>query len=122
MINLHTCIIQDWQHYLRQLENTFDPNFEYAYGSTPMYSLSKSLLNVYTRIAHQERSNSLSSSYDRILSVCPGNVKSPMTTEEEMEDLISSDIAASALWKLATDNDGNFPGGLFYRNGQVIPW
>ena len=120
-------MVQDWQHYLVQLESTFDPHFEYAYGSTPMYSLSKSLLNVYTRITHQERLNSLLSSsststYDRILSVCPGNFQSPMTTDEELDDLISSDIVASTLWKVATDNSGNFPGGLFYRNGQVIPW
>ena len=83
-----------------------------------MYSLSKALLNVYTRVAHQERLNS----YDRILSVCPGNFHSPMTTPEEMEDLISSDMVASSLWNLATDHRGMFPSGLFYRNTQIIPW
>ena len=111
-------VIQDWQQYLGYLETSFDPHFEYAYGTTPMYSLSKALLNVYTRIAHQERWNS----YDRILSVCPGNFHSPMTTEEERENLLSTDMVASTLWTLATDRSDKFPSGLFYRNAQIIPW
>lgn len=102
-------------------------DFEYAFGPTPYYSLSKALLNVYTRVA-QERLPALLGleseleSESRVVSVCPGNFRSPMTRPEEEEDAMCVDEAAAHLLEVALGGADRFPGGRFYRFGQEIPW
>ena len=109
---------QAWKAYLNELEATFDPSFSYAHGPTPLYSLSKALLNAYTRLSNcvgaPERR--------RVLAVCPGNFESPMTTADERESglLATPDAAAADVWALAVDP--NYPGGRFYRHRREIAW
>lgn len=106
--------LQDLLHYIAELQCNFDSHFEYAYGETPFYSLSKALLNAYTRV----RANEVDSNV-RIYSVCPGNFQSPMSTEEEVGSQIPIDNAASAIIEIALDS-GDYLSGRFYRNGAEI--
>jgi NAD(P)-dependent dehydrogenase (short-subunit alcohol dehydrogenase family) len=104
-----------------------DSDFEYAFGPTPFYSLSKALLNVYTRIAHERLSAAAGSGSglglrSRVISVCPGNFHSPMSRPEEAEDAIHVDEAAAHLLEVALGDPERFPGGKFYRFGEEIPW
>ena len=109
---------QAWKAYLVELEETFDPSFSYAHGPTPMYSLSKALLNAYTRLSHGTVPG-----VRRVVAVCPGNFESPMTTAEEREGgpLATADAAAADVWALVADPD-RYPGGRFYRHREQITW
>ena len=110
---------------MHHLETTFDPAFEYCHGSTPMYSLSKALLNTYTRVVASQVD---SQQQIRIIAACPGNFLSPMSTVDEQQEvdekLLLPDDAAADIWALATHPNAHvaFPSGKFYRYRQLIPW
>lgn len=106
--------------YASLLQSTYNPAFEYAHGPTPMYSLSKAILNKSTQLLHEEHGCATGSNI-RILACCPGNVASPMSTEEELKDTVTAEYAADHILKYATE-PGNYPGGRFYRHGKEINW
>ena len=68
----------------RSLAIFYDQGVEYAFGPTPMYSLSKALLNKGTYLLQQDVQYDHQRS--RILAICPGNFKSTMSTESELQD------------------------------------
>lgn len=111
--------IDTLQLFSSNLITEFDPTFEYAFGYAPMYSLSKALLNKGTALLHSEFNQKNNKA--RILACCPGNFASPMSTTDELESSTSVAVAASHIYHTATDHD-RFPGGGFYRYGQLIPW
>jgi NAD(P)-dependent dehydrogenase (short-subunit alcohol dehydrogenase family) len=106
-------------------------DYEYAYGSTPMYSFSKALLNAATRVQHSAFAGRVNNNYHidtrrRAIAVCPGNFKSPMTTsadedEESSGGLQATDYAARGVLSLLS-TDKSTDGGRFYRHGEVIPF
>lgn len=118
------------QHYVvdRFLDN-FDSSVEFAFssGGTPSYSLSKALLNRATQLMHEECQQMIKDrgyvDDVRVVSVCPGNFASSMSTAEELmsEDLRSVSEAAKDVLAVALDFDG-FPGGRFYRWRESLPW
>jgi hypothetical protein len=109
-----------------------------------MYSFSKAILNKMTQLVHQE-----TGSICRMISVCPGNFISPMTTEgdyymiscrceqenhslsinfykfslfivvEEKATAVAPKFAAEQILNIAGDWN-NFQGGKFYRHGKEI--
>jgi NAD(P)-dependent dehydrogenase (short-subunit alcohol dehydrogenase family) len=74
--------MKGWKQLIHQLSTedpkTNNPSFEYAFGNTPIYSLSKALVNSYTKLLQQEYQSI--KSRIRVISICPGNFESPMTT------------------------------------------
>ena len=84
-----------------------------------MYSLSKALLNSYTKIKGDDYEK-LPSNIS-IFSVCPGNVASPMSTAEELNDSISSAIAVENIVKLIYFSN-LYENGKFYRNSIKLSW
>ena len=81
---------QDWHNYVFGLYTgtiPFDISLEYATGPTPLYSLSKALLNAYTRIFHKQFIEKYNAKYGynkiRMVSVCPDNFISHMSTDGE---------------------------------------
>ena len=114
-----------------------------------MYSLSKALLNSYTRIkqgeinkinkissinainetneTNEKNENNENNEYDdtrnsiQIFSVCPGNFKSPMSTLEELESAVPVDDASQQILSIAL-NPHKYVSGRFYRNCEEIPW
>ena len=104
-----------------------------------MYSLSKALLNVLTRVIHEYIHNHLYTTvtsgigieYDkcdgiidniRIISVCPGDFESSMSTEDEIKTARNVDISADSILKVALGSKEDFPSGYFYRDGIKIDW
>lgn len=81
-----------------------------------MYRLSKALLNSYTKIKGEILPSNI-----RIYSVCPGNVLSPMSVEEEYEDMLPPDEAINCILKIAYTSEF-FESGKFYKNCEEIPW
>ena len=123
--------LADWYAFVSKERNHWrGEEFEYAYGNSPMYSLSKALLNAGTRALHNhvERpsSNMALSPSRKVISVCPGNFASPMSTEEEREGASSPEEAAAEVLRLAwvaCQGGGQGPrSGCFYRHGKAIPW
>ena len=108
--------LDELKDYTAHLIANHDPNFEYAFGETPFYSLSKALLNKGTRLLHN-----LYFPKARIVSICPGNFISPMSTEEEIPSARSAYSAAESVLEIALDS-ARFPSGHFYRNGNIIDW
>ena len=106
----------EWDNYITHLLNNYDSEFEYGFGDSPFYSLSKALLNTATRLLHQEYSPHV-----RAIAVCPGNFISPMSTEEEMLDARSALSVAESVLEMAFDSD-RFRSGKFYRFGTEIDW
>eukprot|EP01038_Epipyxis_sp_PR26KG_P011911 gene11911-15936_t len=89
-----------------------------AHSTTPIYSLSKALLNKGMSLLH----NNLDNNNIRFVSICPGNFKSPISSMEELADyesMVDVKDAAKDILDIAFNYD-KYPGGLFYRNGQVI--
>lgn len=124
--------------YIHRLMKTYKPQLEYSYGDTPMYSLSKALLNKATEVLHHYYSDLRTQTPYRIVSICPGNFLSSMTrTKEEIEESTSNDalpIETVAGYILnAIDQDlyrvpgidekisiGPYTSGKFYRYGKEI--
>lgn len=109
--------------YSEELVHKFDAKFEYAFGGTlgtPMYSLSKAILNRGTALLHEQFQAS-HPGHVRVLACCPGNVASPMSTPEELLTAIHADQAAHHIVELVSQPQ-QYPGGKFYRNGESIPW
>ena len=96
--------------------------YEYAFsnGNTPLYSVSKAMLNAGTRVFHQ---SIVSRGFQncRIFSVCPGNVESSMTSDEEKISCQPADRAAQIILDGIFDEHER-KSGYFYRNGKVISW
>jgi NAD(P)-dependent dehydrogenase (short-subunit alcohol dehydrogenase family) len=113
--------ITECDQYVEKLFRTYDSSTEYAHGSTPMYSLSKALLNKYTQLLHEDCRRTDTGRNIQIIACCPGNVASPMSTQEELRTAVPARHAAERILRLATDFEA-FPGGKFYRDGQEIPW
>lgn len=112
--NLDT--FNQWTWYLEYLLTTFNPQVEYGFGETPMYSLSKALLNSFTRIFHAKCAGRC-----RVLAVCPGDFESPMTAPAERDSATSGadvDAVASLIVDMACNK--NVIGGKFYRHGVEI--
>jgi hypothetical protein len=111
------------ENYIRGSEN----QFEFAYGDTPHYSLSKCLLNKGIQILHKQINGVSRTRRIRLLSCCPGDFFSPMSSLEEIERmkgtaaLNSAATSAAAILDVAMNFD-RFAGGKFYRYGQVISW
>jgi NAD(P)-dependent dehydrogenase (short-subunit alcohol dehydrogenase family) len=85
----------------------------------PPYRLSKTMLNVWTRIASDE----LKEEYPniKINSMCPGFIKTDMTAHfERQPTLTPKDGADTALFLATLPEDG--ASGNFYRFKEEIPW
>ena len=109
--NLDT--FNQWTWYLEYLLTTYNPQVEYGFGETPMYSLSKALLNSFTRIFHTKCAGQC-----RVLAVCPGDFESPMTTAAERGAAADIDAVADLIVDMASNK--NVQGGKFYRGGVEI--
>jgi len=110
--------------YIHQLLVSFDESFEYAFGPTPMYSLSKLLLNKATILLNDELCKQNLLDHMRVVACCPGNFVSPMSTEEELQDsehVLDVMTAANFIYNIALDFE-TFPSGNFYRFGKRISW
>ncbi len=122
--------LNDLLKFMSELINSFDPKFEYAFGESPMYSLSKCLLHKATQLIHKELELDMTAENAKIFTCCPGNIMSPMTSEEEKSDLISPSTAADWIiegMELFNVNPVNkyesaIVGGKFYRFGKEIPF
>lgn len=114
------CSSVELDQYVSLLQHTYNPASEYAHGPTPMYSLSKAILNKSTQLLHKENGGTTGCNV-RILACCPGNVASPMSAEEELEDTVTAEYAADHIFKYATEPE-KYPGGRFYRHGEEIAW
>lgn len=110
--------------FMQNLMNYYDQSIEYAFGVAPSYSLSKALLNVGTSLLHKQYCNASNRS---IIAVCPGNVQSPMSSEEELAEidnnhpLLSAEEAIEYFLDMIIHPD-SYQSGKFYRYGKVIPW
>ena len=90
-----------------------------AFGDTPIYSLTKALLNKASLVFHNQFHPIV-----RVISVCPGNFESTMTTDDERNIQGSmqqvSDVATTLITTAVQSRE--FPSGYFYRNTEVINW
>jgi hypothetical protein len=90
-----------------------------------MYSLSKALLNAFTRIVASQTPQTDTHQQTRIIAACPGNFLSPMSTVDEQQEVDAKlqmpDDAAADVWALAAHPNA-FHSGNFYRHRQLIPW
>ena len=116
--------------YMNKLVDEFDDEMEFAFGPSPMYSLSKLLMNKSMLLLQQEVGNinekvgkNKKHGDMRCISVCPGNFLSSMSTKEELEEeqAVSVEIAADYVSRLVLDFN-EYPGGAFYRFGRQIEW
>lgn len=98
---------------------TFDQEREYAFGPTPMYSVSKAFLNVGTKLLQSAYEKNKRS---RVIAVCPGNFLSPMSTAEETLDAICVGQAASSIISLVDKPWNSVLKGGFYRYQEPISW
>lgn len=118
--------LEEWENCIHQHINNYKSDFEYAYGSTPFYSLSKAFLNAGTRLLWKQfklqHQVSLINTQYRVHAVCPGNFQSDMTSiDNDFENVTTPDEAAEHLLDLALDSSV-FTGDMFIRKGEVIPW
>lgn len=108
-----------------ELIEDYDYNAEYAYGETPMYSLSKAFLNKATFLLHEKYSSQINSGEVpwniRVLACCPGNFASPMSTDDELETATPIEKVVDFLIDYINESD-NYKSGNFYRNGKQINW
>ena len=82
-------------------------------GGTPAYSVTKAALNALTRILAAElRPHGI-----LVNAVCPGWVATDMGGPGGRP---VADGAASVLWAVDLPDDG--PTGVFFRDGQPLPW
>ena len=75
--------LNEWESLARSLVIFYDEGMEYAFGPTPMYSLSKAMLNKGTYLLHNDKHKQNEA---KLLAVCPGNFKSPMSTKDELQN------------------------------------
>ncbi len=104
----------------RSLAIFYDQDIEYAFGPTPTYSVSKALLNKGTYLLHREKQHDYEKA--RILTVCPGNFKSAMSTDYELQDnCVSIEEAVIPIIEMLqrgiVDKD---EGRYLYRYGERI--
>lgn len=83
-------------------------------GCCPAYRISKTALNVITRVFADE----LRGSDILINSMCPGWVKTDLGGEEATREV--SEGADTAIWLAMLTTGG--PSGLFFRDREIIPW
>ena len=111
--------LQEWKCLARSLAIFYNKDVEYAFGPTPMYSLSKALFNKGSYLLHKEN-------YDyrggRIIAVCPGNFKSQMSTEYELQNNCISSAEAvipiiEMLQRSVIDRD---EGEYLHRGGKRV--
>lgn len=127
--SLNSCSsIEDLKANAGRLIERFDDSFEYAYGLTPMYSLSKAFLNKATQLVHRDLEIRGESKQTRIVAVCPGNFQSVMTSEDELNDseqatfMLPVEEAVERMLPVILDYNKKYPGGYFYRYGERIDW
>jgi NAD(P)-dependent dehydrogenase (short-subunit alcohol dehydrogenase family) len=113
--------------YMRQLVDQFSPDLEYAFGTAPMYSLSKRMLNKATQLLHREFVDEYDSQRIRIMACCPGNFVSPLSSVEEQRTANPVESVAMKLIEgidqALLDNSSRqplFASGKFYRHGKEI--
>ncbi len=83
-------------------------------GCCPGYRISKTALNVITRVIADE----LKDTDILINSLCPGWVKTDLGGDGATREV--SEGADTAIWLAMLPTGG--PSGLFFRDRQVIPW
>ena len=83
-------------------------------GCCPGYRLSKTGLNVVTRILADE----LRHTAVKVNSVCPGWVRTHMGGEDAERSV--EEGAAGIVWAACLPDNG--PSGGFFRDGKAIPW
>ena len=93
----------------------FDSSMEYAFGSTPMYSVSKALLNIGTKLLNMRVTCGSVDQKINVYSVCPGNFISPMSSIEEISNACSAEDAAQFI--LSVMQQSYIQGGYFYGRG-----
>lgn len=90
------------------------PPEEVVHGEQPTYKVSKFALNCYTRLLH----NDLNESGIRVLSVCPGDVRTRMNPSASR----SPSDAAKAIAELVVGGPSTYQSGSFFRDREVISW
>ena len=95
-------------------------NSEIAFGQTPAYSISKAAVNAVVRALGPRLADECGV---RLVAVCPGDVLTRMTSEEEVArgDGVSPEQAALDVVNVAL-RPADFPPGRFYRAGKEIDW
>lgn len=85
-------------------------------GNHFAYRVSKTGLNVLTRVLHAE----LAEKGVRVNSVCPGFVKTGLSAANVNADREVAEGAKGIVWAATLHKDG--PSGGFFRDGQPVPW
>ena len=70
-------------------------DFEYAFGETPLYSFSKAVFTTATKILSRDVAGREGR---RVVAMCPGNVLSQMSTEEEKTSAVSPVTASEPCY------------------------
>ena len=104
------------------LPTTQQAHRETAVGATPAYSLSKAVLNRFTQLLSEQR-HALPVAV-RVVSVCPGNFLSPLTTDEErlqrFDSVRTVHEAASDVVSAIQNDQNRYISGGFFRYGRAI--
>jgi len=112
--------IQEWRSTLAThfSPQHFDSDLEYAYGDTPMYSVSKAYLNKASQLLHHT-----CLPHHHVLTTCPGNFLSLMSGPDDIEEVWEVQQVADMIVSMAmTDSSAKYSGDVFWRRGHVIPW
>ena len=80
------------------------------------YSVSKALLNAFTRVLARE----LEGSARRVNAVCPGWVKTRMGGSGAPRSLEQG--ASGIAWAATLPGEGSSPNGGFFRDARAIDW
>ena len=80
------------------------------------YSVSKALLNGFTRVLGRELEGSL----QRVNAVCPGWVKTRMGGSSAPRSLEQG--VSGIVWAATLNRDGAAAQGGFFRDGKPVPW
>lgn len=74
------------------------------------------MLNSYTQILDRE-----SPEWCKVVSICPGNFESSMSTTDEENTFKDPLVAAEGILKVSL-NANKYQGGKFYRYGEEIEY
>ena len=129
--------INEWFLFIQNLILNYNNKYEYSFIESQGYSVSKALLNKATQLLHnllqnesQKKSQNESQNESqnkskihsniRIISICPNNFQSKMTTNNELlnENMIDVNIVSQNILQIAFN--WNYLSGKFYRDCKII--
>ena len=104
---------KEWENFVNRERDAWrGSDFEYAFGETPLYSFSKAVFTTATKILSRDVAGREGR---RVVAMCPGNVLSQMSTEEEKTSAVSPVTASELVLRVASDETGQYRNGEFCR-------